>query len=149
MISTTHAVFRGLQQELQKLFGTLPDNVVPQLKLGIISAHTKLSDYYTKFDESPLYTWAGCMCHLFTHTRELINTVVPDPRISYEGMNRDYSSDADLAAYLECVQTVYMLISWSIIPLIPIPRLNPLPLLRLRLRNSASLRTTRFILVLL
>ncbi|KAJ7830787.1 hypothetical protein B0H14DRAFT_2593081 [Mycena olivaceomarginata] len=85
MISTTHAVFRGLQEEWRKLFGTLLDNVAPQLKQGIISAHTKLSDYYTKFDESPLYTWAGLL----------------DPRISYEGMKRDYSSDADLAAYLE------------------------------------------------
>jgi hypothetical protein len=56
MISATHIVFRGLQEKLRKLFGTLPDNVAPQLKQGIISSHTKLSDYYTKFDEYPLYT---------------------------------------------------------------------------------------------
>ncbi|KAJ7304771.1 hypothetical protein DFH08DRAFT_825335 [Mycena albidolilacea] len=67
MISMTHAVFRGPQEELRKLFGTLPDNVAPQLKQGIISAHTKLSDYYTKFDESPLYTWPGIHSHSRTH----------------------------------------------------------------------------------
>ncbi|KAJ7708544.1 hypothetical protein B0H16DRAFT_1344924, partial [Mycena metata] len=59
MISTTHAVFRGLQEHLRGILRSLPDSTIPQLKLGIIAAHTKLSEYYTKFDESPLYTWAG------------------------------------------------------------------------------------------
>ncbi|KAJ7348858.1 hypothetical protein DFH08DRAFT_697701, partial [Mycena albidolilacea] len=59
MISTTHTVFRGLQQSIRDNIRLLPDDIAPEIKEGLISAHLKLSDYYTKFDESPYYTWAA------------------------------------------------------------------------------------------
>jgi hypothetical protein len=59
MLSTTHAVFRGLQEELRKAIAALPENVDPQIKLGLLNAHRKLSDYYYTFDQSPFYTWAA------------------------------------------------------------------------------------------
>jgi hypothetical protein len=37
----------------------LPEDIAPAIKKGLLEAHTKLSDYYTKFDESPYYTWAA------------------------------------------------------------------------------------------
>jgi hypothetical protein len=59
MLSTAHAVFRGLQEELRKAIATLPENVNPQIKLGLLNAQQKLSDYYYTFDQSPFYTWAA------------------------------------------------------------------------------------------
>lgn len=59
MLSTTHAVFRGLQDELRSTISTLPNDVDPQIRTGLINAHRKLSDYYHTFDQSPFYTWAG------------------------------------------------------------------------------------------
>jgi hypothetical protein len=58
MLSTTHAVFRGLQEELRKAIAALPETVNPNIKLGLVNAHRKLSDYYHSFDQSPFYTWA-------------------------------------------------------------------------------------------
>lgn len=59
MISTTHAIFRGLQDQLKTILVSLPDDVTPGVKSGILKAHRKLSDYFFKFDESPYYTWAA------------------------------------------------------------------------------------------
>jgi hypothetical protein len=59
MLSTTHAIFRGLQDQIKAILVGLPSSTPPQLILGLTNAHTKLSDYYYKFDESPLYTWAA------------------------------------------------------------------------------------------
>ena len=59
MLSTTHAVFRGLQDQIKENVLNLPDNVSPLLRYGLLSAHRKLSDYYYKFDESNYYTWAA------------------------------------------------------------------------------------------
>lgn len=59
MLSTTHAIFRGLQDELRKAISKLPDNINPQICAGLLNAHRKLSDYYHTFDQSPFYTWAG------------------------------------------------------------------------------------------
>lgn len=59
MISTTHAIFRGLQDKLKAILGSLPDDVTPGVRSGILKAHRKLSDYFYKFDESPYYTWAA------------------------------------------------------------------------------------------
>jgi hypothetical protein len=56
MISTTHTVFRGFQQSIRDNIRLLLDDIAPEIKQGLISAHLKLSDYYTKFDESPYYT---------------------------------------------------------------------------------------------
>jgi hypothetical protein len=59
MISTTHAIFRGLQDSLKNILRGLPNDVTPNIKSGILGAHRKLSDYFTKFDECPYYTWAA------------------------------------------------------------------------------------------
>lgn len=58
MLSTTHAVFRGLQDHLKKILATLPNTTDPVLRDGLRAAHTKLSDYFTKFDVSRYYSWA-------------------------------------------------------------------------------------------
>ncbi|KAF8227641.1 hypothetical protein L208DRAFT_1295851 [Tricholoma matsutake] len=61
MLSTTHAIFRGLQEDIKGILRSLPATVSPHIKHGLIDAHMKLSDYYHKYDESPFYTWAACM----------------------------------------------------------------------------------------
>lgn len=60
MLSTTHAIFRGLQDEIKRIFRSLPSSAPAQLKTGLLNAHLKLSEYYYKYDESPFYTWAAC-----------------------------------------------------------------------------------------
>ncbi|KAF8223262.1 hypothetical protein L208DRAFT_1317767, partial [Tricholoma matsutake] len=60
MLSTTHAIFWGLQEDIKGILQSLPAPVSPRIKHGLIDAHTKLSDYYHKYDESPFYTWAAC-----------------------------------------------------------------------------------------
>ena len=60
MLSTTHAIFRGLQDEIKDILRSLPDSVSPRIKLSLTDAHQKLSDYYYQFDASPFYTWAAC-----------------------------------------------------------------------------------------
>ncbi|KAJ6600737.1 hypothetical protein B0H10DRAFT_1824498, partial [Mycena sp. CBHHK59/15] len=55
MVSTTHAVFRWLQTHLKKAIAGLPNDADPALRQGLIDAHRKLSDYYTKFDQSRYY----------------------------------------------------------------------------------------------
>ena len=62
MLSTTHAIFQGLQDDIKTILHSLPNSVLPQIKLGLTDAHCKLSDYYYKYNESPFYTWAACMC---------------------------------------------------------------------------------------
>ena len=61
MISTTHAIFRGLQDKLKSILKDLPNDISPGIKSGLLTAHCKLSDYFTKFDESPYYTWSASM----------------------------------------------------------------------------------------
>jgi hypothetical protein len=60
MLSSTHAIFRGLQESLRQSLRELPNNVPNRLKVGLTNAHRKLSDYYGKIDDSPYYTWASC-----------------------------------------------------------------------------------------
>lgn len=59
MLSSTQAIFRGLQESLQESLCELPNDMPPRLKDSLIKAHRKLSDYYTKFDESPFYIWSS------------------------------------------------------------------------------------------
>ena len=61
MLSTTHAIFRGLQDDIKGILRSLPDAVSPKIKVGLTDAHRKLSDYYYQYDASPFYTWAACM----------------------------------------------------------------------------------------
>lgn len=60
MLSTTHAIFRGLQEDIRASIRSLPDGTPDCLKNSLVNAHRKLSDYYTKFDESPFYLWSSC-----------------------------------------------------------------------------------------
>ena len=59
MISTTHAIFHGLQDAIKSIYANLPSTAPHQLKVGLLDAYTKLSEYYYKYDESPFYTWAA------------------------------------------------------------------------------------------
>jgi hypothetical protein len=60
MLSTTHAIFQGLQEDIKNILCSLPNSALPRIKLGLTDAHRKLSDYYYQFDTSPFYTWAAC-----------------------------------------------------------------------------------------
>ena len=59
-ISSTQAIFHGLQESLQDSLCALPHNAPSYLKNSLIKSHWKLSDYYTKFDDSPYYIWSSC-----------------------------------------------------------------------------------------
>jgi len=59
MLSTTHAVFRGFQDDIRNILSDLPDTASPSLKKGLMDAHLKLSDYYYKIDASPFYLWSS------------------------------------------------------------------------------------------
>ncbi|KIL54479.1 hypothetical protein M378DRAFT_92477, partial [Amanita muscaria Koide BX008] len=83
MLSTTHAIFRGLQDELKAILRSLPNDVAPQIKGALIKAHRKLSDYFYKFDISPYPLWAAY------------------PRIGYIGLKDDYVNDVELVEGLQ------------------------------------------------
>lgn len=105
MISTVHAIFRGLQDHLKDILRNLPDSTMPQLRDGLVAAHHKLSEYYYRSDESPYYTWAASMSlFLFIYVKAL-TTISPftvlDPRIMYQGLLDDFSSEPELQAHLE------------------------------------------------
>ena len=65
MLSTVHAIFRGLQDHIKTILETLSDNVNPQLRDGLVAAHQKLSEYYYRSDASPYYTWAASEFYFF------------------------------------------------------------------------------------
>ncbi|KAG0695804.1 hypothetical protein DFH29DRAFT_991905 [Suillus ampliporus] len=85
MLSSTQAIFHGLQESLQESLHELPNNTPPHLKDSLIKAHRKLSDYYMKFDESPFYIWSSLL----------------DPQISFEGLSADCGDDHMLQSHLE------------------------------------------------
>jgi hypothetical protein len=103
MLSMTHAVFRLLQDELKAAIAALPSTADPALLEGLVAARRKLSDYFTKFDESRYYFWAT---HLFSyisikHILFLIPPSILDPRLSYEALRKEYADDSELLAGLE------------------------------------------------
>ena len=51
---------RSLQDHIKNLLSNLDDSAPTALRIGLINAHTKLSDYYTYFDQSPYYIWSCC-----------------------------------------------------------------------------------------
>lgn len=59
MLSQTHLVFRSLQRTIKDILSELPNTADAMLKQGLVHAHTKLGDYYYKFDASPYYLWAA------------------------------------------------------------------------------------------
>jgi hypothetical protein len=68
-----------------------------------VAARRKLSDYFTKFDESRYYSWAT---HLFSyisikHILFLMPPSILDPRLSYKALQKDYADDSELLAGLE------------------------------------------------
>ncbi|KAJ7792593.1 hypothetical protein B0H13DRAFT_2172466 [Mycena leptocephala] len=103
MLSTTHAVFRWLQDELKAAIAALPSTADPALLEGLVAAHRKLSDYFTKFDESRYYSWATRLFFYISikHILFLIPPSVLDPRLSYEALRKDYADDSELLAGLE------------------------------------------------
>jgi hypothetical protein len=67
MLSSTHAIFQGLQDSLTESLRSLLYNTPALLCEALLNAHWKLSDYYRKFDESPYYTWASRMSHIIIY----------------------------------------------------------------------------------
>jgi hypothetical protein len=53
-------MFRTIQQDLKNAISNLPESADPALRKGLVEAHLKLSEYYTKFDQSRYYLWAAC-----------------------------------------------------------------------------------------
>ncbi|KAF5360260.1 hypothetical protein D9758_009172 [Tetrapyrgos nigripes] len=89
MLSKTLATFRGLQDNVRSILAQLPHSTDQSLRRGLFDAHTKLSDYYYKFDQSPYYTWAALL----------------DPRISYDALVADYKKEPDLLADINAAKT--------------------------------------------
>jgi hAT family C-terminal dimerisation region len=104
-LSFTHAIFRGLQESVRQSLRDLPADCEPLLKQSILLAHRKLSDYYYKFDESPLYIWASSRSlSRFLHER-LNFLAVLDPRIMFDGLLADCHMDDDAISYLRRART--------------------------------------------
>jgi hypothetical protein len=104
MLSTTHTIFRGLQEHIQQIYCNLPMSTSPRIKASLLEAHHKLSDYYYKYDQSLFYTWTASMfsdLHLSQYQKPSHIVPVLDPHISYKGVLQDYAGDPDLLAYLE------------------------------------------------
>jgi len=104
MLSSTHAIYRGLQESLRESLRNLPNNTPSQLKLGLTRAHHKLSDYYNKIDDSPYYIWSSCLlsaCFLLMLSSLIDILTVLDPRISYQGLLADCEDNASLQSHLE------------------------------------------------
>jgi hypothetical protein len=55
MLSTTHAIFRGFQDDIKDIICHLPNSVSPTIKLGLTDAHRKPSGYYYQYDALPFY----------------------------------------------------------------------------------------------
>ncbi|KAF5338562.1 hypothetical protein D9758_016540 [Tetrapyrgos nigripes] len=89
MLSKTLATFRGLQDNVRSILAQLPHSTDQSLRRGLFDAHTKLSDYYYKFDQSPYYTWAALL----------------DPRISYDALVADFKKEPDLLADINAAKT--------------------------------------------
>ena len=76
MLSTTHTVFRGLQDEIKDILRSLPNSASPSIKTGLTDAYCKLSDYYYEYDASPFYTWAACMWIIFFMISILVHQTI-------------------------------------------------------------------------
>ena len=107
MLSSIHAIFCGLEEDLQEIIRSLPDSTSPRLIKGLTDAHRKLSDYYQTFDESPFYIWSSRTSSLFRFWSKLSWVsyhslfAVLDPCISYKAMKIEFENDSDLAVHLE------------------------------------------------
>ena len=59
ILSTTHAIFRGLQEHLRDIIRFLPASAPAKTRSTLLDAYAKLSDYYYQYDQSPFYTWSA------------------------------------------------------------------------------------------
>ncbi|KAJ7681402.1 hypothetical protein B0H17DRAFT_63486 [Mycena rosella] len=66
LLSQTHAIFLTLQSAVKSSICNLPVPInsthgAAQRKLrdGLVHAHLKLSEYFSRFDASPYYLWAA------------------------------------------------------------------------------------------
>ena len=101
VLSTTPAIFCGLQDDLKQSLTELPTSAPSGLKTSLVKAHHKLSDYYTKLDESPLYIWASRLFfHSYIFTFGLTVSSVLDPRIGYSGLLADCGDDESAKTHL-------------------------------------------------
>ena len=93
--SSTHTIYRGLQESLCESLRNLPNNTLQQLKLGLLRAHRKLSDYY---NDSPYYIWSSCARFSFLLMLNLLICLVTvlDPQISYQGLLSDCEDNIPL-----------------------------------------------------
>ncbi|KAJ3541549.1 hypothetical protein NMY22_g3845 [Coprinellus aureogranulatus] len=89
MLSSTITIFHGLQRRLKDALRDLSTTCDPAIKTGIIDAHQKLSNYYSRFDELPYGTWAALL----------------DPHTSYEGLKFVFAGDTSLLANLESIKS--------------------------------------------
>ena len=69
MLLLIHAIFHGLEEDLQDIIRSLPNSTSPRLMKGLTDAHRKLSDYYQTFDESPFYIWSLCMSNFISKSK--------------------------------------------------------------------------------
>lgn len=99
-LSSVHAIFRGLQDDVRSALASIPDTAPPSLLIGLTAAHRKLSDYQAIFDTSPFYLWSIRMSTssaddaasiLTAHT----SSIVLDPRFMYEGAKQEAIEDDD------------------------------------------------------
>jgi hAT family C-terminal dimerisation region len=104
MLSSTHAIFRGLQAEIRDILRD-EQGLSPRLIQGLSDAHLKLSEYYYKFDESPFYLWASRKSPFINYLRiRLTPLLVLDPSISYSALSEEFEDDEDLAPFLEAAK---------------------------------------------
>ncbi|KAF9053990.1 hypothetical protein BDP27DRAFT_1242480, partial [Rhodocollybia butyracea] len=59
MLSSTSAIFRGLQDAIKDEIKNLPPGFDTRICKGLVDAHMKLSEYYHRFDQSRYFTWAA------------------------------------------------------------------------------------------
>ncbi|KIJ35234.1 hypothetical protein M422DRAFT_262618 [Sphaerobolus stellatus SS14] len=85
ILSSTHAVFKGLQDDILTFITGLPKTATLQLHTALLDSHCKLSDYFHMFDKSPYYIWA----------------IMLDPRIRYHGLLFDHRDECNLLQLIE------------------------------------------------
>lgn len=78
--SSTHAIFKGLQDHIKEHIRALPSSASPQIRSALLASHRKLGIYFYKIDESPYPIWA---CLL-------------DPRINYQRLADDHENEPEL-----------------------------------------------------
>jgi hypothetical protein len=97
-ISSVFAVFLGLQAHIRAQLSNLPGNLPRELTAGLIAAHEKLAEYFTKSDACPYYMWAACesldLCSIFPDSDDLL--AVLDPRIRLSGALQAVAHDPRL-----------------------------------------------------